>query len=225
MFSERLTKTRDGTGKENLRNVKPRLYATCTQRDPVNLYKTFLKRRPMQVSTPHIPFYLTCIPESRMSPDADIWFYPKPMGENYLGKLMSLAAMECGIDHNTNHSVRKTCVKTLRKAGIARDKIKHITGHKSTHTLESYDDGLSDDEQVMMSDILTRKDANKSFAVGAPVQANKPADTIPVENDVQFPQPTHSLGPGTLSNLFGSGTVLNNCTFNINVNMAQGLSK
>ena len=161
-----------------------------------------------------------------MSPDADIWFYPKPMGENYLGKLMSLAAMECGIDHNyTNHSVRKTCVKTLRKAGIARDKIKHITGHKSTHTLESYDDGFSDDEQVMMSDILTRKDANKSFAVGAPVQANKPADTIPVRNDVQFPQPTHSLGPGTLSNLFGSGTVLNNCTFNINVNMAQGLSK
>ena len=124
------------------------------------------------------------------------------MGENYLGKLMSMAAMECGIDHKINHNVRKTCVKTVRKAGIARDKIKHITGLKSTHTLESYDDGLSDDEQVMMSDILTQKDANKAFAVGAPAQANKPADTIPV---VQCPQPTHSLGPGTLSNLFGSG--------------------
>ena len=77
-------------------------------------------------------------------------FISKPMGGKYPGKLMSMAAMECGIDHKTDHSVRKTCDKTLRKAGVARNKIKHITGYKSTHTLASYDDGLSDDEQVMM---------------------------------------------------------------------------
>lgn len=229
-FNERLTKTRDGTGKENMRKVKPRLYATETDRDPVELYKTFIKRRPMQVNSPNSPFYLTCIPESRIPPGADIWFYPKPMGENYLGKLMSMAAKECGIEHKTNHSVRKTCVKTLRKAGVARDKIKHITGHKSTHTLESYDDGLSDDEQIMMSDILTGKDEAKPYALGAPAQGKYSLDTVPTtvtENDAQCPQSTHSssLGTGTLSNLFGSGTVLHNCTFNINVNMAQGFQK
>ena len=43
-------------------------------------------------------------------------------------------------------------------------------------------------------------------------QANKAADIIPVENDVQCPQSTHSLGPGTFSNLVGSGAVLNICT-------------
>jgi hypothetical protein len=35
------------------------------------------------------------------------------------------------MDRKTNHSVRKTTIKTLRKAGVARDKIKHVTGHKS----------------------------------------------------------------------------------------------
>ena len=51
------------------------------------------------------------------------------------------------------------------------------------------------------------------------------ADIFPVENDAQCPQPTQSLGPGTLSNLFGSRTVLNTCTFIININMTQGFSK
>ena len=60
---------------------------------------------------------------------------------------------------------------------------------------------MSDDEHVMMSDIWTWKDANKSFAVRASAQAKKPADMIPVENDVQCPQSTHSLGPDTISNL------------------------
>ena len=35
---ERVTKTRDDTGKENNRKLKPRLYATDSDRDPVKLY-------------------------------------------------------------------------------------------------------------------------------------------------------------------------------------------
>jgi hypothetical protein len=35
-YSERMTKTRDGTGKEN-RKVKPRLYGNGTERDPLEL--------------------------------------------------------------------------------------------------------------------------------------------------------------------------------------------
>jgi hypothetical protein len=54
------------------------------------------------------------------------------MGQNTLGNLMPMAAEECGMDRKTNHSVHKTTIKTLRKAGVARDKIKHVTGHKST---------------------------------------------------------------------------------------------
>jgi hypothetical protein len=46
------------------------------------------------------------------------------MGQNTLGNLMPMAAEECGMDRKTNHSVRKTTIKTLRKAGVASDKIK-----------------------------------------------------------------------------------------------------
>jgi hypothetical protein len=36
-YSERMTKTRDGTGKEN-RKVKPRLYGNGKERDPLELF-------------------------------------------------------------------------------------------------------------------------------------------------------------------------------------------
>jgi len=36
-YSERMTKTRDGTGKES-RKVKPGLYGNGTERDPLELY-------------------------------------------------------------------------------------------------------------------------------------------------------------------------------------------
>ena len=45
-YSERMTKTRDGTGKENNRKVKPRLYGNRTERDPLELYKVYLERCP-----------------------------------------------------------------------------------------------------------------------------------------------------------------------------------
>ena len=76
------------------------------------------------------------------------------MGHNTLANLMSMAAEECGLERKTNHCVQNT-IKTLRKAGVARDKVKHITGHKSTSSIEAYDDCLSDDEQCQYSDVFT----------------------------------------------------------------------
>jgi integrase len=65
------------------------------------------------------------------------------MGGNKLPNMMPMGAKEAGLDRKTNHSVRKTTIKTLRKAGVPRDKIKHISGHKSTSSIEAYDDDLS----------------------------------------------------------------------------------
>ena len=116
---ERVTKTRDGTGKENNRKVKPRLYATDSDRDPVKLYKKYIEKREDASKTPDFPFYLTCIPVNRL--DSDIWYYSRPMGKNTIGQLMPVAAKECGLGRKTNHSVCKSCVQSLRKAGVARD--------------------------------------------------------------------------------------------------------
>jgi len=52
---------------------------------------------------------------------------------------MKTMAKLAGIDKTgrryTNHSVRKTTVRKLQKAGISNDKIAAITGHKSEQTL------------------------------------------------------------------------------------------
>ena len=55
------------------------------------------------------------------------------MGANTLGSLMKRAATTSGLTNKrlTNHSVRKTCVTTLSKAGVAPNKIIQVTGHKS----------------------------------------------------------------------------------------------
>ena len=51
-FSERLTKTRDGTkGKEN-RKVKPKMYENKSDRCPIRLFKAYLLRRPEKVMEP-----------------------------------------------------------------------------------------------------------------------------------------------------------------------------
>ena len=64
-----------------------------------------------------------------------------------------MAAKEAGLDRKTNHSVSWTTIKTLRKAGVPGDKIKHITGHNSTSSIEAYDNDLSDERGY--SDVLT----------------------------------------------------------------------
>jgi hypothetical protein len=226
-----MTKTRDGTGKEN-RKVKPRLYGNGTKRDPLELYKIYSERRPEKAMNPDSPFYLTCIPWTRI--DSGIWYFPRPTEQNTLGNIMPMAAEECGMDRKTNHSVRKTTIKTLRKAGVARDKIKHVTGHKSATSIEAYDDVLSDDEQCDYSDVLT---GAKSSIVPVTKQSNelvsKKSSTITKEpnigtNNFNTAISTPSVQPASimsekpktsnplsnLNDLFGQGSVLNNCTFN-----------
>ncbi len=60
---------------------------------------------------------------------------------------MSVAAQEARISHKRNHSVRKSCVKALRKAGVSNHKTIQVTGHKCKSTLSLYDRELSDEEQ------------------------------------------------------------------------------
>ena len=38
----------------------------------------------------------------------------------------------------TNHSVRKTCIKTLLDSGVAHNNVAQLSGHKSLKSLDSY---------------------------------------------------------------------------------------
>ena len=107
--------------------------------------------------TPDCPFYLTVIPTNRLKDSSNVWFYNKPMGVNYLASLMSMAAKESGIDttRKTNHSVRKTCTRTLRRNHVAPHKAIKIMGHKNPLTLLQYDGELSDDQHQEYCRYLT----------------------------------------------------------------------
>lgn len=168
------------------------------------------------------------------------------MGENTLANLMPMTAKEAGLDRKTNHSVRKTTIKTLRQAGVPRDKIKHISGHKSTSSIDAYDDDLSDDEQRDYLDALTgvKSSIVPLHVVTADksddkcINTTEKVDTTVVSNKICTPMATSSQSVCTytaapnnihgqsskgaseaLSNMFSQGTALNNCTFNINFNM------
>ncbi|CAG2203549.1 unnamed protein product [Mytilus edulis] len=176
---------------------------------------------------PESPFYLTCIPMERV--ESMIWYYARPMGENTLANLMPMAAKEAGMDR------------------VPRDKIKHISGRKSTSSIEAYDDDLSDNEQREYSHVLT----GVKSSIGQSVTANESDNTCynvalqkidrsTVSHQMSPPMATSSqsvcsytAAPNNiheqsskgaseaLSNMFSKGTVLNNCTFNINFNMEQ----
>ena len=102
--------------------------------------------------------YLTPIPDQRLRKDqADqVWYYRSPMGVNSLGKLVKRMCSLKGITgQKTNHSIRKTCVRSLADAGIPAHKIIKITGHKNVQSLQHYDRELSNDEHLKLSHILT----------------------------------------------------------------------
>lgn len=65
------------------------------------------------------------------------------MGKNTLGTLVKNAAIKAGLEGKlTNHSLRKSTVTTLSKAGVAPHKIQQITGHKSLQSIAGNDTGF-----------------------------------------------------------------------------------
>ena len=61
-FHERDSKTMDGSGKSDWRATVPRIYSDGTERDPINVYEEFVRRRPTTSRAKDSPFYLTPVP-------------------------------------------------------------------------------------------------------------------------------------------------------------------
>ena len=51
----------------------------------------------------------------------------------------------------TNHSARKTLVKKLRTANVERQSIIQVTGHASEQSLQDYNKGTEQEQQVLSS--------------------------------------------------------------------------
>ena len=110
---------------------------------PCNAFRKMLSRRPPEMRDSG-PFYLTTISK----PKGQVWFSRQRMGEHKIEQLMKDLAVKSGLTAAngkkiTNHSSRKTCVQKLKNAGVPRDKIIDVTGHRNILSLNSYE---GDDE-------------------------------------------------------------------------------
>ena len=153
-FKEGPTKTRQGGLRITHRAVQPKMFANGGDRCPVMLFEEMLARRPPGMRDSG-PFYLTTISK----PKGQIWFSRQRMGEHKIGQLMKVMAVKSGLTAATgkkitNHSSRKTCVQKLKNAGVPRDKIIDITGHRNVLSLNSYE-GDDENQAKELSNIIS----------------------------------------------------------------------
>jgi len=87
----------------------------------------------------------------------------------------------------TNHSVRKTTVKKLKKAGVSSREIMAITGHKNKQSLADYDI-LDLDDQLHLGETLSR--SSNSSDAATPTVTHCPSFStshIPISSNYSFP--------------------------------------
>ena len=94
----------------------------------------------------------------------------------------------------TNHSVRKTCIKTLLDSGVSHNNVAQLGGHKSLKSLDSYA-VASREQQRQMSKILSGKE-NNSTPGPKPNALKENFQAHSSSSNVQGSTPTSSLFSG-----------------------------
>ena len=181
-FVEGITKTRQGGLHKKPRLIQPKMFATGTARCPLSFFKKFISKRPPSLKEEG-PFYLSPI----INPvNENIWYKTVPLGVNSLNNILKTMVERSPLTEKTNltnHSVRKTVVKKLKKAGYQKAEIVDITGHSSVKGLNSYCEG-DELQQQQMSNAIEAVTSSKH-----PVTGNFDFGVFPreeKENKVQF---------------------------------------
>ena len=143
---EGITKTRQGGLVKESRRLPQRLYYQGHDQCPVKLLELLISKRPDELKNSG-PLYLKPLD----TPINEVWYTTQPVGMHTIDTYMKYIAMQGGLDLTnkkfTNHSVRKTTVHKLQKAGVSNDKIAAITGHRNEQSLRAYSNADSDDHQ------------------------------------------------------------------------------
>ena len=98
------------------------------------------------------------------------------MGEHKIGQIMKSMATRSGLSASTgkkitNHSSRKTCVQKLKTAGVPRDQIIDVTGHRNVTSLNSYE-GDDENQAKDMSNIISGVKRSHPKQPCNPLQSN-----------------------------------------------------
>ena len=168
-FKEHPTKTRQGGLNTKRRTVLPKMFASGSPRCPVQFFKQYLSRRPLELRDKG-PFYLTVID----NPKTEVWYKKQWLGVNSIDHMMKNiiknTPLETSSKRLSNHSARKTVVKKLRAANVERQSIIQVTGHANENSLNDYDEG-SEREHRELSHIIsgTPQTTTSNSSLGFPV--------------------------------------------------------
>ena len=143
------TKTRHGGLAKQERCAPQRMFAIGGDKCPVEIFQKLLNKRPESLKSSG-PLYLTPLQDFQ---GQDVWYSQQRMGINKINSFMKDMAKHSGLSTSkkryTNHSVRKTMVHKLQKAGFSNDKIASISGHKSEQSLRDYSEiDMEDHRQI-----------------------------------------------------------------------------
>ena len=131
--TERGSKTR--SGEQDFvpdRAFNPKMFATGGPRCPVNIFKTYLSRRPYEMRSPHHTRYLAAI----QRPVGEIWYKTQTLGKNSLGSFTKNMSAAAGITgRHTNHSVRRTMISILRNENTEPLNIIGLAGQRNLSTV------------------------------------------------------------------------------------------
>ena len=151
------------------RYFNPRMYATNTaKRCPVEIYKSYLERKPASMKQDDSPFYLAYITK----PKSFTWYKAAPLGVNYLGNFMKSTAEEANLQgKHTNHSARRTMISTLRHENINPLDISQLSGHKNLKSIDTYSEA-SEDQQREISLAISRRGEGTSHSASTSTAYN-----------------------------------------------------
>lgn len=192
---ERGTKTRRGQENGHQRSFQPKIYATGSERCPVEYYKIFKSHRPVEMNTADAPFFLA-VRHGNRHQNNNIWYMKSPLGKNEIGKFVRKAAENAGLQRAggklSNHSVRKTSISRLLDANTPEIFVAQLSGHKNLQSLQSYK-SASEQHQLQMSSILS---GTQPSAQNQPRRALNPLENLqpPIREPVDTSQSETQLG-------------------------------
>ncbi|XP_065918766.1 uncharacterized protein KIAA1958-like [Dysidea avara] len=150
------TKTRQGGLNKKPRMITQKFFRIDGKKCPVAAYELMISKRPLDLKS-HGPLYLTPIRNETWN-NKDVWYTSVPLGVNSINTFIPRMVVAAGLDHTnkhyTNHSIRKTTVKKLKKAGVTPTEITAITGHKNQQSLTDYDE-LDTDDHIRIGKVLS----------------------------------------------------------------------
>ena len=70
---------------------------------------------------------------------SDPWYEDKRIGKNTIGNILPDLCEVANVPRLTNHSIRPTSIRAMRRGGFERSDIQFVSGHKSVDSLVNYD--------------------------------------------------------------------------------------